>query len=113
MGLQLGWFAGITVLALTCIGIALPAAPGFIGNYHYASVVALALFGVVKETALAYAILLHFLTMVVLVLLGVFFMNTAKLQVGFPLQRARASRQQAEGSGQRAGGSGQQAEGRE
>jgi uncharacterized protein (TIRG00374 family) len=91
MDLQLGWLAGITVLVLTCIGIAMPAAPGFIGNYHYALVVALGLFGVAKETSLALAILIHFLTMVVLVLMGVVFMNTSKLKVGFPLRRAESS----------------------
>jgi uncharacterized membrane protein YbhN (UPF0104 family) len=91
MDLQLGWLAGATVLVLTCLGIALPAAPGFVGNYHYACVVALALFGVAKETALAYAILVHFLTVLVLVLMGIIFMNTSRLRVGFPLQRKAGS----------------------
>jgi len=98
MDLELGWLAGITVLVLTCLGIALPAAPGFIGNYHYACVVALTLFGVIKETALAYAILVHFLTVAVLVFMGVLFMNTSKLKVGFSLQRAGTSRQEPAGS---------------
>ena len=92
MDLHLSWLAGITVLVLTCLGIALPAAPGFIGNYHYACVVALTLFGVVKDTALAYAILVHFLTVVVLVLMGLIFMNTSKLKVGFPLLQPASSR---------------------
>jgi hypothetical protein len=76
---------------LTCIGIALPAAPGFIGNYHYASVVALGLFGVGKDLALAYAILLHFLTLAVIVIMGVFFINVSKLNVGFSLKSAVSS----------------------
>lgn len=92
MGLELGWLAGITVLVLTCLGIALPAAPGFIGNYHYACVVALTLFGVVKETALAYAILVHFLTVAVLVFMGVIFMNASKLRVGFSLKAVTGSK---------------------
>ena len=91
MDLQLGWLAGITVLVLTCLGIALPAAPGFIGNYHYACMVALTLFAVAKETALAYAILVHFLTVLVLVLMGVLFMTTSKLKVGFPLKSLAGS----------------------
>jgi hypothetical protein len=93
MDLQLGWLAGITVLVLTCLGIALPAAPGFIGNYHYACMVALTLFAVAKETALAYAILVHFLTVLVLVLMGVLFMITSKLKVGFPLKSLAGSQQ--------------------
>ncbi len=92
MDLQLGLLAGVTVLVLTCLGIALPAAPGFIGNYHYACVVAMGLFGVVKETALAYAILIHFLTMLVLVAMGVFFINVSKLKVSFSIRSAVESR---------------------
>ena len=95
MDLQLGWLAGVTALVLTCLGIALPAAPGFVGNYHYACVLALTLFGVAKETALAYAILVHFFTVVVLVLMGLFFINTSKLKVGFPFQQAVGNRQRA------------------
>jgi len=98
MDLQLGLLAGITVLVLTCIGIALPAAPGFIGNYHYACVVALGLFGVGKDIALAYAILLHFLTLAVLVIMGVFFINVSKLKVGFSLKSAVSSWQSAANS---------------
>ena len=88
MDLQLGLLAGTTVLVLTCLGIALPAAPGFIGNYHYACIVAMGLFGVAKDTALAYAILMHFLTMVVLVAMGLFFINVSKLKVSFSLRSA-------------------------
>ena len=94
----MGLLAGITVLVLTCIGIALPAAPGFIGNYHYACVVALGLFGVGKDIALAYAILLHFLTLVVLIIMGVFFINVSKLKVGFSLKSAVSSWQSAANS---------------
>jgi uncharacterized protein (TIRG00374 family) len=94
MDLRLGLLAGTTVLVLTCIGIALPAAPGFIGNYHYACVVAMGLFGVAKDTALAYAILLHFLTILVLVAMGLFFINVSKLKVSFSLRSAIDSGQQ-------------------
>ena len=100
MDMQLGWLAAISVLVLTSLGIALPAAPGFIGNYHYACVVGLTLFGVVKETALAYAILIHFLTVLVLVVMGVFFINASKLKVGLPLKRAAGGEQVAAGSRQ-------------
>ena len=88
MDLHLGLLAGTTVLVLTCLGIALPAAPGFIGNYHYACVVAMGLFGVAKDTALAYAILMHFLTIFVLVAMGLFFINASKLKVSFSLRSA-------------------------
>jgi uncharacterized protein (TIRG00374 family) len=88
MDLQLGLLAATTVVVLTCLGIALPAAPGFIGNYHYACIVAMGLFGVAKDTALAYAILIHFLTILVLVAMGLFFINLSKLKVSFSLRSA-------------------------
>jgi uncharacterized protein (TIRG00374 family) len=93
MDLQLGLLAGITVLVLTCLGIALPAGPGFIGNYHYACMVALTLFGVGKDTALAYAVLIHFINLVVLVAMGVLSINVSKLKVGFSLKSAIRSEQ--------------------
>jgi uncharacterized protein (TIRG00374 family) len=88
MGLHLGLLAATTVLVLTCLGIALPAAPGFIGNYHYACIVAMGLFGVAKDTALAYAILIHFLTLLVLVAMGLFFINVSKLKLTFSFKSA-------------------------
>ena len=88
MNLHLGLLAGTTVLVLTCLGIALPAAPGFIGNYHYACIVAMGLFGVAKDTALAYAILIHFLTLAVVVAMGLFFINFSKLKLSFSLKSA-------------------------
>ena len=97
--LHLGLLPGITVLVLTCLGIALPAGPGFIGNYHYACMLALTLFGVGKETALAYAILLHFLTLMVLVIMGVLSINLSKLKVGFSLKSAVTSPSTSSGQG--------------
>jgi uncharacterized protein (TIRG00374 family) len=88
MDLKLGLLAATTVLVLTCLGIALPAAPGFIGNYHYACIVAMGLFGVAKDTALAYAIFMHFLTILILVAMGLFFINVSKLKVSFSLRSA-------------------------
>jgi hypothetical protein len=89
----------------------LPAAPGFIGNYHYARVVALGLFGVGKDTALAYSILAHFLTIVIIVGMGILYINVSNLKVRFSLRSAIDSEQLAVGSGQRAAGSGQEASG--
>ena len=46
----------ITALALTviiAIGVMLPAAPGFVGNYHYACVLGLTFFGIDEAAALS------------------------------------------------------------
>jgi hypothetical protein len=67
---QLPLTAGYAVLVITALGVALPTAPGFIGNYHYSCVLGLTLFGVPKTDALTFAILLHFLQLSVMILLG-------------------------------------------
>jgi uncharacterized protein (TIRG00374 family) len=68
---QLPLAAGYAVLVITALGVALPTAPGFIGNYHFSCVIGLALFGVPKTDALTFAILLHFIQFSVQILLGV------------------------------------------
>ena len=68
---QLPLAAGFAVLVITALGVTLPTAPGFIGNYHFSCVIGLTLFGVPKTDALTFAILLHFLQLAVIILLGV------------------------------------------
>jgi len=68
---QLPLAAGFAVLVITALGISLPTAPGFIGNYHFSCVLGLTLFGIPKTDALTFAILLHFLQLSVMILLGV------------------------------------------
>ena len=67
---QLPLTAGYAVLVITALGVALPTAPGFIGNYHFSCVLGLTLFGVPKTDALTFAILLHFLQLSVMILLS-------------------------------------------
>lgn len=50
--------AGFSV-SLTSFGIALPAAPGFVGTFHLASQQSLVLLGIDAEPALCYAVLNH------------------------------------------------------
>lgn len=83
MGLRLSWLAATAVLAFTSLGIALPAAPGFIGSFHYAAVLALSLFGVARDKALAVAILFHFVVAMVIVLMGILFFNISRLKKSF------------------------------
>jgi len=58
------------VLVITALGVMLPAAPGFVGNYHFSCVLALSLFGIPKNDALTFAILLHFIQVMVTIVLG-------------------------------------------
>jgi uncharacterized membrane protein YbhN (UPF0104 family) len=58
-------------MIILLIGIAIPAAPGFVGNWHYFCVLALTLYGISKPDALSFAIVYHFLSLAVVVVLGV------------------------------------------
>ena len=62
-----------------CQGLTLPAAPGFVGNYHYSCMLGLALFGISKADALTYAILIHGLQFLVIIILGLIFIPFIKV----------------------------------
>ncbi len=71
---ELPLIASFTVLALIALGVMLPAAPGFVGTFHYACILALSLFGVSKANALSFAIVLHFLHLMPVVIIGLIFL---------------------------------------
>ena len=67
--------AAATVLMIVLIiGIAIPTAPGFIGNWHFFCVLGLGLFGIPKTDALTFAIVYHALSIGLIVLLGLLFL---------------------------------------
>jgi hypothetical protein len=71
--------AAYTVLLITAIGITLPTAPGFVGNYHYFCKEGLALFGIAEADALTYAILIHGLQFAIIIILGLIFIPFVKV----------------------------------
>lgn len=62
--LDLAWYAAPLVVVFTAFGTALPAAPGFVGAYHFAVVVALGLLGVDRDVAASVALVGHATAMV-------------------------------------------------
>jgi glycosyltransferase 2 family protein len=72
-GFHLPLVAPFVLMVVLIIGIAIPTAPGFIGNWHYFCILGLSLFGVPKSDALSYAISLHVLSIGLIVLLGAIF----------------------------------------
>lgn len=58
-GFALPLEAALAVTLLTVVGVALPAAPGFIGTFQYATVLALSFFAVPKEEALSFSLIAH------------------------------------------------------
>jgi uncharacterized protein (TIRG00374 family) len=73
-GFQLPPAAPFVIMLILVVGIAIPTAPGFIGNWHYFCILALSLFGVPKEDALSFAIVYHALSIGVILLLGLAFL---------------------------------------
>ena len=76
------------ILAIVALGVMIPAAPGFIGTYHYACVLGLTTFGIAKSEAFSYAIALHFLQVAPVILLGLLFLPFQKLTFGGLIRRA-------------------------
>lgn len=70
-GFTLPILAAFILMIILIAGIAIPTAPGFIGNWHFACILGLSLFGIAKTEALSFALVYHFLSMAVVVVLGV------------------------------------------
>jgi uncharacterized protein (TIRG00374 family) len=66
--------AAFVLMIILLIGIAIPAAPGFIGNWHYFCILGLSLYSVPRTEALTFAIIYHFLSIAVVIVLGLAFL---------------------------------------
>lgn len=58
-GFRLSFLAAIVLVVIVAIGIMLPAAPGYVGNFQYFTVLGLSLFSVSREEALGYSLIAH------------------------------------------------------
>ena len=72
--IELPLSAAFVLMTVIILGIAIPAAPGFVGNWHFFCVLGLGLFGIDRTGALTYAIVLHFLSIGIIVILGLAFL---------------------------------------
>jgi uncharacterized protein (TIRG00374 family) len=80
-GFHLPATASFVLMAILIIGITIPTAPGFIGNFHYFCILGLSLFGVSKADALSYAIVFHILSIGLLIVLGLGFLPFNRFSV--------------------------------
>ncbi len=62
--------AAFVLMIVLILGIAIPSAPGFIGNWHYACILGLGIFNVTKTSALSFALLYHAISIGVIIVLG-------------------------------------------
>jgi uncharacterized protein (TIRG00374 family) len=80
-GFTLPIMASFVVMIILIVGIAIPTAPGYIGNWHLACVLGLSFFGLAEAETLSFAIVYHFLSMAIVVILGVIFLPFNKFSI--------------------------------
>lgn len=77
---------GYAITVIIALGVMLPAAPGFVGTYHYACTLGMLKFGVSQADAGAYSILLHFFQMIPIITLGVIMLPFQKISLSGIIQ---------------------------
>jgi hypothetical protein len=80
-GFQLPVSAAFVLMIILIIGIAIPTAPGFIGNWHYFCILGLSLFDVPRTEALTFAVIYHALSIGLVVVLGIAFLPFNRFSV--------------------------------
>ena len=78
-GLHPPLLSSFVVLAVTAIGISLPAAPGFLGNFQFSCILALSIFGVGKNEAFSFSMVYYVLGVGINILLGLVFIPFVKI----------------------------------
>lgn len=78
---RLPFVAGYVILVITALGLVLPAAPGFVGNFHFFAVMGLVLFGIPKTQALTFAIIFHLTQFIPTIIIGLCFLPFYKLSL--------------------------------
>ena len=73
--------AAFALMIVLVIGIAIPAAPGFVGNWHFFCILGLSLFGVPRPEALTFAVVYHFLSIGIVIFLGLIFLPFNRFSV--------------------------------
>jgi glycosyltransferase 2 family protein len=87
LDLELSFAAALVLQMVIGLGVVLPAAPGYVGNFEYFTVLGLALFGITHEAAFAYALLAHIFQFIPVTVVGLFF----ALRNGFQIEAETVS----------------------
>ena len=88
-GFKLSFFNALALTFIVAIGVMLPAAPGFVGNYHYACVLGLKFFGIGESAALSYSIALHFIQLMPVIVIGLGLLPSQKISLPAFMQRGK------------------------
>jgi len=63
------------------VGISLPTAPGFVGNWQFGCILALSICGTNKSDALAFSMVYYLLAMSTTILLGLSFLPSTSISI--------------------------------
>lgn len=80
-GIQLPAAASLFIMIFLVFAVMVPAAPGYIGTYHYACTVGLKAFGVGNEQALSVALVIHAIGFFPVIVLGLWYLRRANLSL--------------------------------
>lgn len=72
-GFSLSFLAAIILVVVVAVGIMLPAAPGYVGNFQYSTVLGLSLFAIPQSEALGYSLVAHAGQFIPVTLIGLFY----------------------------------------
>jgi len=81
--------AAFVVMIVLMIGISIPTAPGFIGNWHFSCILGLSLFGIPKADAFTFSVIFHFISVGILIILGMMFLPFNKFSLSDLRQQER------------------------
>jgi uncharacterized protein (TIRG00374 family) len=73
LDLELSFAAALILQMVIGLGVILPAAPGYVGNFEYFTVLGLGIFGITQEVAFAYALLAHIFQFIPVTAAGLLF----------------------------------------
>jgi uncharacterized membrane protein YbhN (UPF0104 family) len=80
-GLAMPLAAPFVVMIILMIGISIPAAPGFVGNWHYSCILGLSLFGIPKAEAFTFSVMFHVICVGIIIILGLLFLPSNKFSL--------------------------------
>jgi uncharacterized protein (TIRG00374 family) len=87
-GFTLPVIAAFVVMIILMIGITIPTAPGFVGNWHFSCIVGLSLYGVPKTDAFTFAVIFHVIFIGIVIFLGLMFLPFNKFSLSDLKQQA-------------------------
>lgn len=89
----LGFREALILEIMVGLALMIPAAPGFVGNFHLACILALSFFGIARTPAVSYALMLHILQFSLIIGLGLIFLLISPVPVLFRVKEvAKAAR---------------------